>query len=204
MPKSQVPFEWNVSYLLETGSIRPENIANKNMLETWTTTTEMPMEQRIKKLEDDMLPYFGICTNKTRVFSDQKKIYGYYQRTVIVENPVQNVSVSNNVWLKHGDMCNLKLKYHGTSPFNYCMRVVSSNNESAAMLNNQDFECNENDWKKTDEMEITYRHFFPKQSNSYTVIFRLKNEVSEVKMPIGVQFYEGIMRKLLYCMLILI
>lgn len=160
------------------------------MMETLLrTTTVIPMDVRIKKLENDMVPYFGICTNNTRVISDPKKIYGYYQRTVTVENPVQNVTVSNNVWLKHGDMCNIKLKYHGTSPFNYCMRVVSNKNETTGIK--LDVECSDSDWKKTDEMEITYRHFFPKQSNSYTVIFRLKNEVSEVKMPIGVQFYEG-------------
>lgn len=159
------------------------------MLETWTTS--MPMEERIHKLEngDDMVPYFGVCTNNTRVFSDPKKIYGYYQRSVIVENPVQNVSVSNNVWLKHSDMCDLKLKYRGTAPFTYCMKVVATNNESVSIT--QDVECGASDWKKTDDLEITYKHFFPKHSNSYIVEFYIKNEVSEVTMPIGVQFYEG-------------
>lgn len=185
--------EWNVKSLIETGSIRPENIANEKMLETWTTSTSMPMEERIHKLEsgDDLAPYFGVCTNNTRVFSDPKKIYGYYQRSVIVENPVQNVTVTNNVWLKHSDMCDLKLKYRGTSPFTYCMKVIATNNVSVSS-SSQDVECNQSDWKQTDELEITYKHFFPKHSNSYIVEFCIKNEVSEVKMPIGVQFYEGI------------
>lgn len=161
------------------------------MLEYMVVTTEIPMHERIAKLEEeaDKIPYFGICTNKTKVISDPKKIYGYFQRTFKVQNPVQNVTVSNNVWLKHGDMCNIKMKFHGTSPFFYCFKPIPANNNSLTTVKEGDEICA--DWRNTSELEINYKHFFPKSSNAYTLFFFLKNNVSDVKIPIGVQFYEG-------------
>lgn len=159
------------------------------------TTTEIPMNERIEKLQEGRVPYFGICTNDTKVISDPKKIYGYYQKKFKVQNPVQNVTVSNNLWLKHGDMCHLKMKFKGTSPFFYCLKPVPANNNSLAAIKEDEEECV--DWKKTEETEIPYRHFFSKSSNAYTVFFYLKNNVSDVKVPIGVQFYEGMQRTFL-------
>lgn len=181
-------FEWNVKKLIETGSIRPENIANDQMLD-YMVTTEIPIYERIKKLEveSDKIPYFGVCTNNTKVITDPKKIYGYYQRMFKVQNPVENVTVSNNVWLKHGDMCNLKLKFHGTSPFFYCFKSISAKNNS--LIIQDDENCSE--WRSTPDLEINFKHFFSKSSNAYTLFFFLKNNVSDVKVPIGVQFYEG-------------
>lgn len=149
------------------------------------------MQKRIERLEEgsDKVPYLGVCTNNTKVVTDPKKIYGYYQRTFKVQNPVQNVTISNNVWLKHGDMCNIKMKFHGTSPFFYCMKPIPANNNSVSTVQENDTKCT--DWKITSETEITYRHFFPKSSNAYTVFFYLQNNVSDAKIPIGVQFYEG-------------
>lgn len=167
-----------------------------------TTTTSIPMEDRIKLLNDELIPYFGICTNSTNVniISDPKKIYGYYQRTIVVENPITNVTVGNNQWLKHGDLCKLSLKYYGTSPFKYCMKVKQNDNSSLSVTaksdDDEDEECVDNEWKTTTQKEIEFNHFFQKQSNSYTVMFHIKNEVSLVKTPIGIQFYIG--KQLLY------
>lgn len=181
-------FEWNIQHLVKTGSIRPESIANENMT-YFLTTTEMSMEDKIKLLENETVPYFGICTNDTKIISDPKKIYGYYQRNVVVENPIKDVVVGNNVWLKHGDMCHLSMKFDGTAPFHYCMAIKVTNDSSVAMAQNDEQDCDK--WDDTDDKEIKYSHFFAKNSNSYTVTFYLKNEVSLVKTPIGVKFYEG-------------
>lgn len=182
-------FEWSVKSLVESGSINPANIAFENMTEpTVTSTTELPYEERVKKLSDGSVPYFGVCTNDTKVILDPKKIYGYYQRTIIVENPINNISVSNNVWLRHGDLCRLNIKFTGTAPFDYCTKISSNNNASVEVTQDSN-ECS--GWKPSDVNEINYGHFFSKDSNSYSLLVFIKNEVSLTRTPIGVQFYEG-------------
>lgn len=181
-------FEWNAKALVESGSIKPENIAYEFMTEpTVTTTTEMPMEERIKMLRDNQVPYFGVCTNDSKVIMDSKKIYGYYQRTIFVENPVTNVTVGNNVWLRHGDMCQLLLKFGGTAPFDYC--TIIKRNDNSTEVDDVGETCDS--WKSIDMKEINYKHFFPKSSNSYSLIVLIKNEVSLSRTTIGVQFYDG-------------
>lgn len=155
---------------------------------TVTTTTELPYEERLKKLKDGAVPYFGVCTNDTKVILDPKKIYGYYKRTIFVENPINNISVSNNVWLRHGDLCRLTIKFTGTAPFNYCTKISSNDNSSVEVTQESD-ECF--GWKPSDVNEINYGHFFSKDSNSYSLVVYIKNEVSLTRTPIGVQFYEG-------------
>lgn len=147
----------------------------------------MPMEERMKKLAAAEIPYFGVCTNNTRVLEDPKKIYGYYQRTIIVENPVVNVTVGNNNWLKHGDMCNLDIKFTGTGPFDFCYVFHANDNSTEVAV--KDEVCDK--WETVESKEYLYRHFFPKASNSYTLVVFIKNQVSLVKTPIGVNFYEG-------------
>lgn len=174
-------FEWSAKALVESGSIKPENIAFEGMTDpTFTTTTAIP-------LEDANVPYFGVCTNESKVILDPKKIYGYYQRTIIVENPVKNVSISNNVWLRHGDLCYLTIKYAGTAPFKYCTKIMNAENSTEALKDEK--ECLY--WKETDLREFPYKHWFDKSSNSYSLIVFIKNEVAEIRTTIGVQFYEG-------------
>jgi len=151
-------------------------------------TTEIPMEDRIKMLHDDLIPYFGVCTNFSKVIIDPKKIYGYYQRTIIVENPVDNVTVANNVWLRHGDMCQLIIKFSGTAPFKYCTKIGRNDNDTVPVL---DDGCDD-EWKTIEVKEINFKHFFPFVSNSYTLKVLIKNEVSLVPTTIGIQFYEAL------------
>lgn len=162
---------------------------------TVTTTTELPYEERLKKLKDGAVPYFGVCTNDTKVILDPKKIYGYYKRTIFVENPINNISVSNNVWLRHGDLCRLTIKFTGTAPFNYCTKISSNDNSSVEVTQDSD-DCF--GWKPSDVNEINYGHFFSKDSNSYSLVVYIKNEVSLTRTPIGVQFYEGMESVFLY------
>ncbi|KAL7029555.1 hypothetical protein ACKWTF_006285 [Chironomus riparius] len=153
----------------------------------YLTTTAIPMAERIRKLGDETVPYFGMCTaNASKVISDQKKIYGYYHRLIRVENPISNLTVENNVWLKHGDFCNLKIRYVGTAPFMYCVNITASSNVSLSRAEND----NCTDWRSTNDKEMTIRRFLPKSSNSYTVTFYLHNEVSQSRTPIGVQFIK--------------
>lgn len=172
--------------LVESGSIKPENVAFENMMDF--STTEIPMTKRIEKLKYGDVPYFGICTNGTKVIEDPKKIYGYYKRTIVVENPVMNVTVGNNVWLMHGNLCNMDIKFTGTGPFEVCYNVRASDNSSG--YEDAEVKC-EKSWETIEMKEYHYSHFFPKHSNVYTLNIFIKNEVSIVKTPIGVNFYEG-------------
>jgi hypothetical protein len=184
--------------LLKTGSIKPENVAVENMTEPTTiATTEIPLNQRVKLLQDAGVPYFGVCTNDTKVILDPKKIYGYYRREISVENPVNNVVVSDHSWLRHGDMCTLNIKFNGTPPFYVCEKVSDSGNSTETKV--KKVECEERDWKQIEEKEITYYHLFPKDFNVYTVTVFIKNEVSLKETPIGVNFYEGEHQKSLKC-----
>lgn len=153
--------------------------------------TQIPMSVRIKMAEDFEVPYFGVCNNNSKIISDPKRIYGYYQRKIIVENPIANVTVGNNVWLKHGDMCKLNIKFGGTAPFHYCPKIVNSNPNSttAVWLSYSEEECS--DWRITEMKEIEFQHFFPKTSNTYSLILLIKNEVSLKRTTIGIQFYDG-------------
>lgn len=140
-------------------------------------------------LQNNEIPYMGVCTNDTKVVTDPKKIYGYYQRTIQVEIPVANVTVSNNAWLKHGDLVRLKIKFTGTSPVDYCT-VVQANDNSTDVISTvrDDDDCM---WRKIYVKEIDFTRFLAKSSNSYTITVFIKNEVSSSRTPIGVKFYEG-------------
>jgi hypothetical protein len=174
-----------VKSLVESGSIKPENIAFENMTEV--TTTAIPMVDRIKKLAMSEVPYFGICTtNNTKIIEDPKKIYGYYKRTITVENPVANVTIGNNKWLEHGELCNLDIKFTGTGPFDLCFNVHTNDNSSEVAI---DKTCD--NWEKIEFKEYHFRHFFSKSANSYTLVVFIKNEVTLIVTPIGVNFIEG-------------
>lgn len=146
------------------------------------------------------IPYFGVCTNNTKVIEDPRKIYGYYQRTIIVENPVADVSVGNNAWLNHGELCNLDIKFAGTGPFRFCYNFHTNVNSSKLTV--QDDTCDR--WETIQVKEYFYSHFFPKDSNSYVLVVFIKNEVSLIKTPIGVNFYEGNLRFLVILKLFLL
>lgn len=179
-------FEWNVKALVESGSIKPENVAIEGMMDF--TTTAIPMTKRVERLMFGEIPYFGICTNATKVLEDPKKIYGYYRRTINVENPVANVTVGVNPWLKHGDLCQLEIKFAGTGPFWVCYKIRATDNSSVA--DDDENECN-GSWDEIGMKEYHFSRFFSKNSNAYTLNLFIKNEVSLVKTPIGVHFFEG-------------
>jgi hypothetical protein len=193
--KRDVIKDWNIQHLVETGSIRPESVIREDMQDYLAslTTTANPMDGGTKILDTDfVVPYFGICTyNSSKIVTDQKKIYGYYQRTIQVENPVSNITVGNNVWLKHGEMCNLTLKFYGTSPFRYCFKQNHNSSSTIRNSDDHDDECEDFEWRETNENEVKFTRFLPKTSNTYTIAFYVKNEVSFIKTPIGIQFYEG-------------
>lgn len=188
--RDTLPFEWSVQHLVKNGLINPESIAKDDMT-NFMTTTEIPMAERIKKLNDDSVPYFGMCkSNKSssQVIFDIKKIYGYYYRQIKVENPLANLVVDNNPWLKHGDFCNVKIKYQGTAPFKYCITINSTRNDDNSSSVGDEKDCD--DWRETNDKEMTIHRFLPKYSNTYTITLFLQNEVSSIKTPIAIKFYD--------------
>lgn len=182
-------FEWSVDALIKNGSIKASDVLFGNLsdiAETITESTTTPMSF----LMDGVIPYIGnICKNSTKVLTDPKKIYGYYKRTFIVQNPVRNVTVDKNPWLKHDEVCKLEIRFQGTGPFQYCTIAKSINNITDLGNVQGDVDLCE-DWKELDMKNFEYRHFYSKGSNSYSLNVFIKNEVSLAKQVFGIKFYE--------------
>ena len=73
--------EWNPKNLIETGSIRPENIAGGAL---FTTPNYVTTSDKIRLLQRGQHPY--VCNNQTEVMPDPKKIYGYFKKDIIVQS----------------------------------------------------------------------------------------------------------------------
>lgn len=155
------------------------------------STTPLTIVPRKNLQSESGISSLNICNNSSKVLTDPKRIYGYYQRSITVENPVGNVSVTNNVWLRHGDLCQLLINFEGTAPFQYCTKIHNDGNSST----NIDA-CSGSDWKEIDGKLINYRRFLPTGSNSYSLVVYIKNEVSTTQQKIGIHFYEGELRYL--------
>lgn len=91
-------------------------------------------------------------------------------------------------------MCELDIKCQGTGPYKYCIHIttdpLNATEETKTLnsVNNEEVECNS--WIPTDKCDIPYTHFF-QEAQPYTVILWIKNEVSQTKTPVGIQFIKG-------------
>lgn len=143
----------------------------------------------MKYFLDSQIPYLGICTNSTKVVTDPKKIFGYYKRSFTVQNPIRNVTVDKNPWLKHDEICKLMIRFQGTGPFKYCTIAKPINNITEINSVKGDVDLCD-DWKESDTKNFEYRHWYSKSSNSYSLNVFIKNEVSLAKQVFGIKYYE--------------
>lgn len=137
------------------------------------------------------MPFFAVCTNNTKIITDPKKIYGYYKRSFTVQNPVGNITVEGDVWLKHDDLCKLQFKYQGTGPFQYC--VISKNSKNTSELQSAVGDASECDvfaWKKWDLKNFEFHRFFMKTSDAYSLFIYVRNEVSLASRVVGIHYYK--------------
>lgn len=78
--------EWSYKNLIETGSIRPENIAGADL---FTTPSSLTISDKIRLLQRGQHPF--VCNNQTDVMPDPKKMYGYFKREIIVQSMFQSL-----------------------------------------------------------------------------------------------------------------
>lgn len=89
-------------------------------------------------------------------------------------------------------MCELGIKCQGSGPYQYCFHITNdplNATEDTLVSVNEEVECNR--WTPTDKCDILFTHFF-QEAKPYTVILWIKNEVSQTKTPVGIQFIKGL------------
>lgn len=121
--------------------------------------------------------------------TDHKKTYGYYKRSFTVQNNVENITVDGDLWLVHGDLCKLDIKYIGTGPFKYCTVLKSTKNSTAlSSILADTSECDF--WTEWDGKSFKVTKFLPIYSDAYSLIVFVKNEVSLASRVVGINFYK--------------
>lgn len=96
-------------------------------------------------------------------------------------DPVSNVMVTGNLWLQHGDVLNLDVKYTGSPPFEYCIKTEA---DTYNMTGNET--CNS--WLPIEQTSFPITHYF---SKTYTIIIIVRNHVIQVNKEVKVNIYEA-------------
>lgn len=99
-------------------------------------------------------------------------------------DPIENVTVSGNSWLQHGEVLNLQVKCVGSPPYEYCVNMYDSQHN---MTDNE--KCN-GSLIKADTCEFPVQHFF-KFSSINTIVLIIKNQVTTVRKEITINIYDA-------------
>ncbi|KAI5724080.1 hypothetical protein M8J76_015063 [Diaphorina citri] len=151
-----------------------------------SSSTSLPMSSS-ESPSTTMLPLVSafpyVCNNSTQVSPDLSKTYGYFSKNVKVQAAITNVKASGNMWLQHGDMLGLDIKCNGTGPFSFCYDYVPGSYNVTG-----DESCAE---YISDETDCSFHidHYF-RESQAYTMIVVITNNVGKVVTPVGVNVYE--------------
>lgn len=122
-----------------------------------------------------------IKASVTAVFPNADLKYGFFERTITAKVPVNNVNVSGNPFLYHGDTLNLNVTCNGTPPFVYCYEVLKKNASTG------NFSCTHLSTFTTCRMEII-KYF--QNDGTYQIGIYISNNVQEVKRVIEVMVYS--------------
>lgn len=118
-------------------------------------------------------------------------------------DPVSNVSIHGNNWLKHGDIMNMNISCNGSAPFYYCwafdgfmnetsninihfLSISPSLNYISKLLANASCELP----IKTNNCELQLLHYFS-SPGQYILPVVLYNQVFYQVIPLKVNIYEG-------------
>ncbi|GFQ73304.1 transmembrane protein 130 [Trichonephila clavata] len=117
----------------------------------------------------------------TAVFPNADFKYGFFEKTITAKVPVNNVNVSGNPFLYHGDTLNLNVTCNGTPPFVYCYEILKQNASTG------NFSCTHLSTFTTCRMEII-KYF--QNDGTYQIGIYISNNVQEVKRVIEVMVYS--------------
>lgn len=101
---------------------------------------------------------------------------------VKARDPISNISIRGNNWLKHGDIMNINISCSGSTPFYYCWEfggfINKTNNASCDLP------------IKTLNGEIQLQHYFSSPGEYFLPVV-LYNQVSHQVIPLKVNIYEA-------------
>lgn len=158
---------------------------------------------QIRELElDEDLPY--VCFNKSNVAPDPKKTYGLFTRDIVprckslaihlknfflklfLSDPIHNVTIAGNNWIKHGEMLNLDFKCSGSpSPgFFECINLYDD------IHNVTDNETCKSPPSRTDQCAVSFQHYYG-DLEKHTVVVIIWNDVSRQVARTVVNIYKG-------------
>ncbi|XP_052865015.1 uncharacterized protein LOC128271493 [Anopheles cruzii] len=135
-------------------------------------------------LDDAKQPF--VCGNSSMVPPDPAKVYGHFQRTVVVQNPIARFNVSGQQWVKQGQPVDLVFQCSGSPPFEFCVNFMPSAHN---MTGN---ETCDHGWEPAIDGICRYkfhRFFFDKKLGS--IVFFVRNRISNYITQVGIQFYEN-------------
>lgn len=97
--------------------------------------------------------------------------------------PIDNITVTGNNWLKHGDILQLQVKCNGSPPFLYCVNYYYwphniTNNETCEVEYSKDV-C---------DFSVVRYYNEPKE---YSIAIIVKNQVTKLVSPVTVNVYKG-------------
>lgn len=96
-------------------------------------------------------------------------------------DPVANVTISGNLWLQYGEVLNLEVKYDGSPPFEYCLKIED---DTYNITGNET--CIK--WLPNDDTSFPITHLFPK---THTIIIVIRNPVIQINKEVKVNIYEA-------------
>ncbi|XP_046442147.1 uncharacterized protein LOC124192721 [Daphnia pulex] len=168
---------------------------------TTTTTTTSTTPSTIKTTEPTTAPSTtalttSLPTNSSSVLvirSKRRSHYTHYERFIgykvalftlelQARDPISNVSIHGNNWLKHGDIMNMNISCNGSAPFYYCWAFDGFMNETT----NASCELP----IKTNKCEVQLLHYFS-SPGQYILPVVLYNQVFYQVIPLKVNIYEA-------------
>lgn len=113
------------------------------------------------------------------------RIYAEFYSFFLVD-PIHNVTITGNNWIKHGEMLNLNFKCAGSpSPgFFECINLYDD------IHNVTDNETCRGSPSKTDQCDVSFQHYYGDQEK-HTVVVIIWNDVSRQVARTVVNIYKG-------------
>lgn len=98
-----------------------------------------------------------------------------------ISGPLTDITISGNLWLQYGEVLNLEVKYDGSPPFDYCLKMED---DTYNITGNET--CDK--WLPTDVPSFPITHLFLK---THTIIIILRNTVAKLNKEVKVNIYEA-------------
>lgn len=190
--------------LMQNGEIDPKDLINGTI--ELPTTTYFPPTTHVPYFIDQ--PY--VCFNKSNIAPDPKKIYGYFSRNVAVRSeyikmhiflvsigqklygfnvnsfldPLTTPIVTGDLWIKREDGMTLNISWSGSPPYYFCYDFKYGPHNMTANET-----CADDAWEQTSQPWLTI-HRFSLTEDSITILFQVRNEITNHTKFITVNTYE--------------